>query len=252
MSANGFTFNVANGAAAIDLQMDGILQNGIGFTAANDQVSMVKAGTGTMVLTNANTYQGVTTVSQGVLRITNDDALGQYSSSLGALDNGTVVDSGAQLQLAGNITVDQETLTLNGTGVSSTGALLNESGDNSYRGSVFLESDSRINANSGTTLEIGNYTGPGNTLNVNGGIMNGVTSGQDLTVGGAGNTIVNGGIGKYVQDITKDGTGTLTLAGNNSYAGATNITSGAVKVTHNSGLAGTGATVSNGAALQFA
>jgi fibronectin-binding autotransporter adhesin len=46
--------------------------------------------------------------------------------------------------------------------------------------------------------------------------------------------------------------GTLVLAGNNAYTGATNVTSGAVKVTHNSGLAGSGATVTSGAALQFA
>ena len=254
MSANGFTFNIADGAADQDLRIDGIVQNGIGFTAANSADSMVKTGTGTMVLTNANSYQGVTSIDQGVLRITNNGALGQFGT-FGSLDNGTTVASGAQLQLDGSsgaLTIGTETLTLNGTGVSNTGALLNTAGDNTYKGFVFLESDARINAATGTTLEIGNYTGPGDTLNVNGGIMNGATAGQDLTVGGAGNTIINGAIGNYVQDITKDGTGTLTLAGNNSYSGATAVTSGAVKVTHNSGLAGTGATVSDGAALQFA
>ncbi|MEZ5414315.1 MAG: autotransporter-associated beta strand repeat-containing protein [Opitutaceae bacterium] len=254
MSANGFTFNIADGAADQDLRIDGIVQNGIGFTAANSADSMVKTGLGTMVLTNANSYQGVTSIDQGVLRITNNGALGQFGT-FGSLDNGTTVASGAQLQLDGSsgaLTIGTETLTLNGTGVSNTGALLNTAGDNTYKGFVFLESDARINAATGTTLEIGNYTGPGNTLNVNGGIMNGATAGQDLTVGGSGNTIINGAIGNYVQDITKDGTGTLTLAGNNSYSGATAVTSGAVKVTHSSGLAGTGATVSDGAALQFA
>jgi len=55
-----------------------------------------------------------------------------------------------------------------------------------------------------------------------------------------------------VNNLTKDGTGTLTLAGSDSYAGATAVTSGALKVIHDNGLAGTGVTVSNGAALQFA
>jgi fibronectin-binding autotransporter adhesin len=248
MSANAFAFAIADGttASGIDLQIDAIVQNGIGFTAGNAATSFAKTGDGTLVLTANNVYQGVTDIQQGILNIQSNTALGQVGPFLGSLDNGTVVQSGAQLQLEGGLTISTETLTLNGTGIGNTGALLNLAGDNTYNGFVRLESDSRINAEAGTTLDIANTGG------VNATIMNGTAAGRNLTVGGAGDTEINGAIGAFVNTITKDGTGTLTLAGNNAYTGATNVTSGAVKVTHNSGLAGSGATVTSGAALQFA
>jgi autotransporter-associated beta strand protein len=246
MSANAFAFAIADGAAAVDLQVDAIVQNYVGFTQTNVDTSFAKTGAGTLLLTNANTYQGVTAVDQGVLAISDNQALGQTGPSLGNLSNGTVVAAGAQLQLQGGLTVGSETLTLNGTGVGGTGALLNAADDNTYQGFVYLNSDSRINAATGTTLTIANPNG------VNASIMTGTAAGKNLTVGGAGDTTINGAIGNFVNNITKDGTGTLTLAGNNSYAGATAATAGAIKVTHNSGLSGTGVTVSDGAALQFA
>ena len=199
-----------------------------------------------MVLTAANTYQGASDIQGGIVNIRNNAALGQTGPSLASLDNSTTVQSGAQLQLQDNLTVGNETLTLSGTGVGGTGALRNVGGTNTYNGFVRLAADSRINADTGTTL---NITNPGG---VNATILNGTAVGRNLTVGGDGNTAINGAIGAFVNNITKDGAGTLTLAGNNAYAGATAVTSGAVKVTHNSGLSGTGATVSSNAALQFA
>jgi autotransporter-associated beta strand protein len=246
ISANSFTFNVAKGTAGTDLQIDSIVQNGVGFTNANTSVSLAKTGAGTLTLTAANTYQGVTDIQAGILNIQNGSALGQLSPSAGNLNNGAVVETGAQLQLQNNITVGNKTLTLNGTGIANDGALLNVASSNTYNGFILLGSASRINANAGTTLVIANTAGTGAS------IINGSTAGQSLTVGGAGNTAINSGIGTNVGSLTKDGTGTLTLAGSNAYTGATAVTAGAVVVTNNNGLAGSGATVSSGAALQFA
>ena len=246
ISANAFTFNMAKGTAGTDLQIDSIVQNGVGFTNTNTSVSFAKTGAGTLTLTAANTYQGVTDIQAGILNIQNGSALGQVSPTTGGLGNGAVVETGAQLQLQGGITVGNKTLTLNGTGIANDGALLNVAGNNTYNGFILLGNASRINANTGTTLVIANPAGTGAS------IINGSTAGQNLTVGGAGNTTINSGVGTNIGSLTKDGTGTLTLAGSNSYTGATAVTAGAVVVTHNSGLAGTGATVSSGAALQFA
>ncbi len=253
LSANGFTFTIADGAAAEDLRIDSIIHNGIGFTATDADASLIKTGTGTMVFTAANDYQGVTQVQQGVLVIRNNDALGILSPSVGSTDNGTVVSSGAQLQLkqttgGADLTIGSETLTLNGTGISDTGALYNVTGDNTYNGFVRLGADSRITAESGTTLTIANTGG------TEASIMNGTgAGGQNLAVGGPGDVTIGSAIGGLLNNIAKDGSGTLTLAGNNAYAGATTVaTGGAIKVTHNQGLSGTGVTVDSGGALQFA
>ncbi len=255
MSANNFTFTIGSGASSgVDFQVDDIVQNGVGYTGGSAGTSMVKAGDGKLVfsgLGGANTYSGITNVSAGILNIQSATALGQVGSFLGDLSNGTVVGSGAQLQLekSAGMTIGIESLTLNGSGIGANndGALLNLVGNNTLNGYVYLNTDSRINAASGTTLTIANTGG------VNNSIMNGLGGGgQNLTFGGNGNTTVNGGISSLINNVVKDGSGTLNLAGLNGYTGATNVTQGAVKVTHDNGLSGSGANVTSGAALQFA
>ena len=103
-------------------------------------------------------------------------------------------------------------------------ALRNLSGNNTYNGFVYLDSDSRITADAGTTLTIANTGG------VNATIMNGTSAGKNLAVSGAGDVVVAGGIGAFVNNIAKTDTGTLTLAGNNSYAGATTIVILVIKI----------------------
>ncbi|NBS55255.1 hypothetical protein EBT23_06850, partial [bacterium] len=66
---------------------------------------MTKAGTGMQILTGNNAYDGTTTVSAGVLRIGNNNALG---STTGA----TTVSAGAVLELSNNIAVGAEALSL--------------------------------------------------------------------------------------------------------------------------------------------
>ncbi len=248
MSANNFTMSVASGTTpgGIDLQIDSILQNGIGFTNSDASTSFAKTGTGTMLLTGTNVYQGATDIQQGTVIIQNNAALGQVGPSLGSLDNSTTVQSGAQLQLQGGLTIGSETLTLSGTGIGDTGALRSVSGTNTWNGFVRLAADTRINVDAGSTLNITNPNG------VNSSILNGTAAGRNVIFGGEGNAAVNGAIGVNVANVTKEGAGTLTLAGNNAYTGATTVTDGIVRVTHNSGLSGSGATVSDGAALQFA
>jgi len=246
MSANAFAISVAAGSTSsgIDLQIDSIIQNGVGFTNSNTSTSLAKTGAGTLLLTGTNVYQGVTDIQQGTVIIQNNAALGQVGPSLGSLSNSTTVQAGAQLQLQGGLTIGNETLTLSGTG--GTGALRSASGTNTWNGLVRLAADTRINIDSGSTLNITNPNG------VNSSILNGTAAGRNLIIGGDGDAAINGAIGANVANITKEGNGLLTLAGNNAYTGATAVTDGIVRITHNSGLAGSGATVSDGAALQFA
>ena len=106
-----------------------------------------KIGTGTLYLGGANTYDGETLIIEGVLRATNDAALGNT-------DGNTAVAPGAALELVNNIDIPLgETLSLSGTGISGGGALRNLIGDNSWAGNIILldvAGTHRINSDSET------------------------------------------------------------------------------------------------------
>jgi fibronectin-binding autotransporter adhesin len=166
--------------------------------------AITKTGTSTFTLSGANTYGGATTISAGVLNIQNSSALGSTASS-------TSVASGAALQLEGGISVGNEALALNGSGVASDGALRNISGNNSYGGGITLGSASTIASDSGT-------------LTLSGGIVN---SGFGVTFDGASN-ISESGVISGTGALIKDGSGTLTLNATNTFSGGSTINGGTV------------------------
>ncbi|MEI6872726.1 MAG: autotransporter-associated beta strand repeat-containing protein, partial [Verrucomicrobiota bacterium] len=155
--AHNVTLGVAGGSGVFS----GVIKDGSARALA---LVVRKSGSGTQVFSGANTYTGATTVSGGALNIQNAAALG---STAGA----TTVSAGAALQIQGGIAVGAEALTLNGSGVSSDGALRNISGSNTYSGAITLGSVSRINSDSGELT-----------------LSGGVSGAYALTVGGAGNT----------------------------------------------------------------
>jgi autotransporter-associated beta strand protein len=209
LSGAGTVTNV--GAAAVNLVVaDGGVSttfSGI-LTDTTNNLNLVKnAGAGTLTLSGANSYDGTTTISTGVLNIQNATALGTTTS-------GTTVASGAALEIQNNIAVGAETLSLAGTGISSNGALRNISGTNSYAGNITLTAATEIQSDAGS-------------LTLSGGVS-GATFG--LTFDGAGNTAVSGVIGTTSGTLTKNGTGTLTLSGANTYTGVTSINAGTLSI----------------------
>src|SRR5262249_33352447 len=85
--------------------------------------SLIKAGNGTMTISfdNSGGYEGTTTVNDGILRITNNNALGLADGTVakGTLVNGNnsnSVTTNGTLQMVGGIKVSSEALTLNGDG----------------------------------------------------------------------------------------------------------------------------------------
>ena len=134
----------------------------------------------------------------------------QNATGLGTTAGGTSVSSGATLQLQGGITVGAEALNISGTGAGGqTGALVNVSGTNNYGGLLTLGADTTVSSDSGTLnlTNVGTITGP--------------TFG--LTLRGAGNGTVSSIIGTTSGTLTKNGTGTWTLLGANTYTGTTTI-----------------------------
>ncbi|WP_446653481.1 autotransporter-associated beta strand repeat-containing protein [Blastomonas sp.] len=201
---------------------------------------IVKTGTGAFVLTGANSYAGLTTVSQGVLSVRNNAGLGSNAA-------GTTVDAGAALELQGGVTITGEALTINGTGVNGAGALRNVADNNIWGGTVTLGSDSLITADAGR-LDIDLLAGTSQALTTGGagliGLANANTAGA-LTV--TGGNLALFGSGNFAGGVIVNA-GNLFLQGSSSVNDAAAVTLGTgnliVAVSETIGsLAGAGGTV---------
>ena len=210
--------------------------NRAGTYAAANAISgtgtLTLSGTGTVFLTGASSYDGLTTVSSGLLAIGHATALG---SALGA----TTIANGAALELRGGIAVAGEALAVTGTGIGSTGALRSLSGINSFGGTVTLGGDTLIQSDAGT-FTLGNATA--------------IVAGTNIvTFDGAGNLVATGALTGTTASLVKNGTGKLTLSGANTFDGAIAVNLGTLSVS-NAGSLGTalgGTTVASGAALEL-
>ncbi len=224
--------------------------------------TVTKSGTGTLTLTGANTYSGATTISSsgGTLRAGATNAfsansahtlntsavldLGGFSQTIGSLAGsaGTVTNSGvaaATLTTGGNNTstvfsgiiqngVGGTSLTKEGTGTFTL------AGNNTYTGAT------TINAG---TLQIGNG---GSSGNVSGDIVN-----NSALVFNRTGSLTYGGVISGSGSVTKNGSVTLTLTGNNAYSGGTTINAGTLVVNSDARLgAASGGLTFGGGTLQ--
>lgn len=153
---------------------------------------LTKTGAGTLTLTGANTYTGVTTIAEGTVSVNTLDPSGG-SSSLGYASSAVILGSVGPVFLSytGNTTTFTRGFTL---------------------GANNVEID---------------VTTAGETLTISSGNI--VTSTGLLTIGGAGDTNITSVIGAGSGGLTKIGTGTLTLAANNTYTGPTTVSQGTLK-----------------------
>ncbi len=182
LSAGNHTFTINNGSAGVDVDVR------VGVTGTG---RLIKSGAGTMELSNANTYDGGTTINSGVLQIAADNQLGLAPGSAqpdniildgGTLRTGAQINS-ASLTNAGSGYTSFPTLAINGAGVSVLAASANvlariSSIAVNAGGSNYVNQISAPSANTaGTFVDVvgGGGTGATAFATVAGGVVTGIT-----------------------------------------------------------------------------
>jgi autotransporter-associated beta strand protein len=232
-SATASTLTVASssslaGATSIGSNNGNIVLAGAGNLTASSVTTLTKIGSDTLTLSNGASVDNTNihlTVNAGTVVLNKSGSTVNGASGIHAAGQVTV-NSGGTVQLSGtgggqifdgqnsvvnsggvfdlngqNQTFDvvnsnQGNLTINGTGISSGGALINS------------------NTSTASTL-----TGP-------------VALGSNSSVGGAGNFTINGVVsdGGSAFSLTKVGNGKVLLGGANTYTGGTTITAGTLQI----------------------
>ena len=185
------TLIFTNAVAASILQMNAGVSGSYGIT---------KTGVGYLFLSASNSYTGLTVVQQGWL-------YAQNAWALGATNSGTVVSNGATLVLDGSIGITNESLTLNGPGVSAGwGALDVESGTNTWAGPITNNANSTLDSWTATTAL--HIVGP-------------ISGAGGLELFGSGTHYFEGSIANtYAGATTVDAGTTLLLNKTNVFDGA--------------------------------
>ena len=226
--SKGVTLTV-NSAAGANTTYNGLILE----VGTSGRANLIKDGAGRLTLTRPNQYMGTTTVSGGVLAITSNLALGT-----GAGAAGRVTVNGGTLELATSGAVSfPKLLTLHGSGHANQGALRNVSGLNTWAGAITLGAAAVIrNLNAAT----------GDSLILSGGVSG---TNRDLTVAGAGHTLISSALTTGTGNLLKQSAGTLTLSGTNSYTGTTTVDGGTLAITGSGALGAGTVTVNSGGVL---
>ena len=187
----------------------GVIADAVGGSqTAGGYTRLVKGGGGTWTLANANTYSGKTFINQGTLNVTSLNSVNVGgASSLGAPTTasfGTIdFGSGALTAMLNYTNPISET----------TDRVINLTGG---AGAIATLSQSGIGALKFTSAFTATGTGASKTL-----VLSGSTAGTGEIAGAVVNNSPT-----TVTALTKDGTGTWTLSGINTYTGATTVSNG--------------------------
>ncbi len=179
----------------------GIIQN----NPTANTLAIIKSGTGSLTLANANTYSGGTTLSAGQLNIN----YGGSGSANSAIGTGALTITGGKI-------------------------------DNTSGGAVTLTPTIAQNWNGDFTF-LG-LAGGTHDLNLGSGAVT-LSANRQVTVN-AGNLTVGGAIGG-TNKLTKTGAGTLTLSGANTYSGGTAVSVGTLTLSGANSATNGGVSVAN-------
>jgi autotransporter-associated beta strand protein len=219
--------NLNNKATTFDVQ--GSATATIAGMGNSGSASVTKNGAGTLLITGSASgsthYGGATFVNDGVIRISNDNALGATGTSTQyTLIKGNTQDG--RVELTGNITTG-ESFRIEGRQGTATNlaSLSNFSGNNTVTAQV-------TGFTGGTHYNIESQAG---LLTLSGGITQvSGTATRLWKLMGAGDGLVDGVISNGTAgffDLQKMGTGTWTLSNTNTYNGKTTVSEGVLDVT---------------------
>ncbi|MET3380113.1 MULTISPECIES: autotransporter outer membrane beta-barrel domain-containing protein [Variovorax] len=242
---------------------------------------LTKTGAGILTLTNANSYTGETTISNGTLKLA---GAGTLAGATGvSLTGGSAVfdlstgssQSVAHLSgVAGSLVAlgantltltDNTSQTFSGSLIGTGGGLVKQgtgtltlSGASTYTGGTALR-QGRLNL--GNNLALGTGTLSMDDDTTLGFSADGLTIANAIQLTGNNDPVIDSGAFNATLSgaisgggfITKEGTGTLTLSGANNYTGATNVAQGTLKAgAANTFSAASVHSVASGATLDLA
>ncbi len=212
MIAGGASANTISGAVyllgdtTISVDSGQLTLSGI----ISGSAALTKMGSGYLDLSNANVFNGQTTVSNGILEVGN-------ASGLGAITAPVVVNNGATLDLAA-VAIVGKPMTLNGNG---------------FGGVLPVGGALQLPLPRGTLVALGAASNTGNVtlgtsdvvLSVDAGALTitGIVSGTNLTVVGAAASALTLNASNTFTGAVNVESGTLVLTNQNVYTGTTTI-----------------------------